>query len=522
MTRSTSSANADDPDRTGDLIRRGLDALGQGQVDLARRLFRSAVAFAPATAQAYAGLLLVHRNAASGARTAEIWRALAIDPDEPVAAVVCASLLSAKAPARAARLLRRQICLRPGYGEAHHRFANLLLESGTDPTPAPFDRAFAIDPTSAAALTDKAIGLRRRQLHPQASRLSRAALSLDPGIAEAHNSLAMAKLAEGRPETAVIQARRGTVIAPGNAEILWNEGLARLSLGDWRKAWPLYEARWRVPRFPGARADLDVPRWDGTPDPRASLLLWAEQGLGDTLQFVRYARLVRPLVGRVILQVPAGLKRLLSGIAGVDLCVARNEALPAFDLHCPLGSLPGLFGTTLETVPCQSPYLAAPATDVAHWKERLSRLARPWIGVCWKGNPRYPEDRMRSPGLDAFRPVIAAARGSVISLVKDLDGDDLRGLTLLDLSAEQPDMATTAGIVANLDLVVTSDTFLPHLAGALGNPVWLLLHHAPDWRWLISRTDTPWYPSVDLFRQSVPGDWPSVVGPVAARLQGLC
>lgn len=519
MTRFTSSASADDPGRADELTRRGLDALGYGHADAAKRLFRMALAFAPSDAKTHAGLLLSHQDD-TPERISALWRALAIDPDEPVAAVVGGSLMSAKAPMRAARLLRRQICLRPSYSEAHHRLANALLESDAGAAPSSFDRAIAIEPNSAMARADKAIGLRRQRCHGEASLLSRTALAVDPAIAEAHNSLAMAAIADGAPDRAVIQARRGSAIAPENAEISWNEGLARLTLGDWRRAWPLYEARWRAPRFPAAHRDVArVPLWDGAAKPRSTVLLWAEQGLGDTLQFVRYTRLVRERVGRVVLQVPSGLKRLLADITGVDMCVTREEVLPGFDLHCPLGSLPGLFGTTTETVPDPTPYLAAPADDLAYWADRLADLPRPQLGFCWKGNPRYPEDRMRSPGLEVFRPLIASAPGSAISLVKDLDGDDLRDLPILDLSAEQPEMAVTAAIVANLDLIVTSDTFLPHLAGALGKPVWLLLHHAPDWRWLIGRDDTPWYPSVTLFRQEAPGDWKALVERVSARLQ---
>jgi hypothetical protein len=290
--------------------------------------------------------------------------------------------------------------------------------------------------------------------------------------------------------------------------------------GDLATGFALYEARFEDPRLGTPARSLPWPRWSGV-EPLAGqrILLHAEQGLGDTLQFARYAPLVAARGARVVLEVPAPLAGLLRPLDGVSAVIARGNPLPVVDCHCPLGSLPLALGTTLATIPASIPYLHADAVDVAAWQAQPGDR-RPRVGLVWAGNRRHRNDRRRSLPLAALAPL---ARGpwQLVSLQKDLTLDDaqrLAGWQAIDAGPRLGDFAATAAALTALDLVVTVDTAVAHLAGALGRPAWVLLPHAPDWRWLLGRADSPWYPTLRLFRQPRPGDWARVVRQVADAL----
>jgi hypothetical protein len=255
--------------------------------------------------------------------------------------------------------------------------------------------------------------------------------------------------------------------------------------------------------------------------------LHAERGLGDTIHFIRYAAVVkRSGAGAVIVEGPKSMLRLLASCPGIDRLVAAGSELPAFDVHAPLLSLPRILNTTLATVPADIPYLGANAKLEDKWRRRLARHRGFKIGIAWQGNPRYPRDRQRSVSLAHFARLARVEGVCLISLQKGAGSEQLRGgdghFGVIDLS-NQLDTLTgafmdTAAVMKNLDLVIAPDTALAHLAGALGVPVWLALSFVPDWRWLLEREDSPWYPSMRLFRQTKPGDWNGVFERMAQEL----
>jgi tetratricopeptide (TPR) repeat protein len=353
------------------------------------------------------------------------------------------------------------------------------------------------------------------------------ALALSPEDARFHYNRAVAlqdlrRLDEAHEGYAMAQA-----LDPGSADAHWNEALLRLSQGDFEVGWAKYEwgwpAGWRGPdRGFG-------PPWLGQHSLQGQrLLLHAEQGLGDTLQFVRYASLAAEAGAAVMLEVQPALVGLLRRLDHVVEVVARGDTLPDFDLHCPMLSLPLAFQTLWHSIPATIPYLNADARRVALWRERLACLPRPWVGLVWAGDPRRDQpianriDRRRSLHASRLAP-LAGGPASFISLQKGEPGQQKMppGLDVLDLTGELQDFADTADLVAALDLVISVDTSPAHLAAALGVPVWLLNRHDSCWRWRLEGCTSPWYPSMQLFRQPSPGDWTSVLGEITAELGRL-
>jgi tetratricopeptide (TPR) repeat protein len=312
---------------------------------------------------------------------------------------------------------------------------------------------------------------------------------------------------------------------PDNPDALYNSSLCCLAMGDLAQGWRAYEARWEMPQLASLRRELGAPRWRGD-DVSVSgktILLHAEQGLGDVLQFCRYAPLVAEQAD-VVLEVPGPLVRLLTSLPGRGRIVARGETLPRFDLHCPLLSLPFAFRTTLETIPRSIPYLTADTAAVAAWRVRLAALEGLRVGVCWAGNPAAELiDRRRSVGLARLAALGAVAGVHFVSLQKGVAGADATGepsgVVIHDWTDELRDFADTAALVEALDLVITVDTAVAHLAGALGKPVWILSRFDACWRWLDGRDDSPWYPTARLFRQEAPGGWDEVVARVGDALR---
>ncbi len=338
----------------------------------------------------------------------------------------------------------------------------------------------------------------------------------------------------GRMEEALRAHQAAAQRDPSSAGAVYNLSLTRLRLGDWRRGWPEYEARWRFREVHRKPRVFDQPRWQGEPLDGQRILLHAEQGLGDTIQFCRYAAMVAARGGVPILQVQAPAERLMQSLAVVRAGKAETALLgekpPAFSLECPLMSLPAVFGATIETVPWQGAYLAADPELVSEKQDRFPDIraaALPAerslrVGIAWAGNPGYKADLQRSMKLDSLIPLLNAPGITWISLQK---GPPAKQLTTLpgdvfvwDGSSNDHDLAETAALLATLDLVVTTDTCIAHLAGAMSKPVWILLPHLADWRWMQAVETTPWYPTARLFRQCTPGDWASVVDRIRAEL----
>ncbi|MGA3160409.1 MAG: tetratricopeptide repeat protein [Terracidiphilus sp.] len=341
----------------------------------------------------------------------------------------------------------------------------------------------------------------------------------------------------GRMEEALRAQELAVERDPESPGALYNLSLTRLRLGDWRQGWPGYEIRWRFREVHRSPRVFSQPRWRGEPLDGRRILLHAEQGLGDTIQFCRYVSMVTDRGGHVILLVQSPVERLMASLASVRAGHAQVALLgpmpPDFDLECPLLSLPAVFGTTVDTVPWPGAYLFAGPELVAKKQLCFPRLrmrdslhAQPRIGLCWAGNPRYKADRQRSVRLATLLPLLRFPGVSWISLQKGPAAEELAALpgnvVILDGSSCDRDLAETAALMATLDLVITTDTSIAHLAGAMAVPVWILLPHLSDWRWMQQAETTPWYPTARLFRQSTPGDWAGLIDSVIKQLSEFC
>ena len=309
----------------------------------------------------------------------------------------------------------------------------------------------------------------------------------------------------------------------------YNLALTRLRVGDWLRGWPGYEARWRFREVHRRPRVFDQPRWQGELLNGQRILLHAEQGLGDTIQFGRYVALVAARGGRIILQVQQPAVRLMQSLAAVRAGVAEvlplGANLPEFDCECPLMSLPAVFRTTVETVPWQGVYLEADSALAEERRRDSPRKERHIlrVGLAWAGNPNYKADRQRSVKLLTLLPLLRTPGVAWIALQKGTPAEELAALpsdvTVLDGSSSDTDLAETAALLDTLDLVVTTDTCIAHLAGAMGKPVWILLPHLSDWRWMQQTETTPWYPTARLYRQPEPGDWAGVMERVSEDIK---
>jgi hypothetical protein len=347
----------------------------------------------------------------------------------------------------------------------------------------------------------------------------RQAIALKPDYAGAHNNLGVSLMAVGGLDEAVEAFRRAIALKPDLADAHNNLGMTLLQNGRFEEGWAEYEWRWKTRQhLAGGARRFEAPLWNGEAIGSRVILLHAEQGLGDTLQFCRYAPVVAA-TGRTVLEVQPPLVRLLSGLRGVIEVVARGDALPSFDLQCPLLSLPRALGTTLDTIPAATPYLAADPALARVWRERLSRLDGLRVGLVWAGGKKLDPawaaaDRRRSVALDTMAPLGDVAGVSFVSLQKGEPASQAlnppNGMAVYDSTADLHDFADTAALIDVLDLVISVDTAVAHLAGALGKPVWLVNRFDTDWRWLLNRDDSPWYPTLRQFRQRAPGDWHSV------------
>lgn len=333
---------------------------------------------------------------------------------------------------------------------------------------------------------------------------------------EAYNNLGVAFKEKGDMESAIISYKKAVMINPNIAETQWNLSLAYLLSGNFEEGWKRYEWRWQKGDYASYKRNFSQPQWEGEDISGKVLYLHAEQGYGDAIQFVRYTDLIAQKGTRVILEAPKALLRLFMTVKGVDQVVRRGDDIPDFDFHCPLLSLPRVFGTVMETVPAKVPYICADPELQKIWHEKLLKHGAKFkVGLVWSGNPEHKNDRNRSVAFDCFIPLLDLHQILFFSLQKGETAKEAtnlpEGLHIIDYADELNDFADTAGLIMNLDLIVTVDTATAHLAGALGKPVWTMLPYAPDWRWLLGREDSIWYPTMKLFRQQKPGDWASVV-----------
>lgn len=418
-------------------------------------------------------------------------KALQLNPHSLEAALHLGNLLRMDGRLRAAEMLYRQVvAAAPGNSEAARHYGDTLRQLG--------------------------------KLAP-AEEYCRKAVQLAPDDANAQINLGDVLYDTGRLEAAIACFERALQLAPDNAIAHSNLAVAQLRSGDYTRGWSGYEWRQHLRLSRGYKKDLPEPQWNGEPLNGRRILLYSEQGLGDCLQFLRYVPMVQAAGGRVVLEVPHRLQRLAAALPRLDEVLESGAPLPSFSYQSSLLSLPRAFATQLNTVPAQVPYLQVPQEAMLKaqsysWPESGLR-----VGLAWAGNPKNPNNRFRSLSLSALQPLFKTEGPHFFSLQMDAPPEHLtvQHTQINDLAPFTADMADTAAFIAQLDLVITVDTSIAHLAGALGRPVWILLAHNADWRWMLEREDSPWYPTARLFRQSTPGDWATVIARVAAQLRAL-
>lgn len=388
-----------------------------------------------------------------------------------------------------------------------------------------FDVAVNLAPGRAEPWNALGTAYQMLRLPAAAAEAYRRAIQIEPGFAAALSNLGRAHRDLGDLDEAARIYDAAVAASPDFPGARWNRAILNLLRGRLREAWDDHEWRWRVPGFPSVPRGFCQPLWNGEEIAGRRILLHAEQGFGDTLQFIRYAPLVAALGAEVILEVPSELARLISSVQGASSVVVRGDALPSFDVQAPLLSLPRAFDTCLETIPAAVPYLAPDAAARSRWSKRLPPDgAGPRVGIVWAGRPTHQNDANRSLRLADMAVLLGLPGLRFYSLQVGTRAEDLKSIPpagVVDLSPCLNDFAETGAALERLDLLVAVDTSVVHLAGALARPVWTLLPFSPDWRWMTSREDSPWYPTMRLFRQAGPGDWSAPLAAVERELRVL-
>lgn len=537
----------------------GLILFDFGDLLQALRLIDRAIALNPKQAACYANRASLQVSLGKPeAALADFGRAIVLKPDFAEAYGNRGNLYTSLCKPEAALAdFDRAIALKPDFADAYGNRGNLNLSLGKlDAAQADFDQAIALKPGFAKAYSnrgnlylsldmpeaaqadfDRAIALRpdlaeaycsRGNLNLSLGRLEAAqadfdqAIALKPDLAEAYCNRGNLHLALGELEAAETDFDGAIAINPNSGQFNYNKALLVLSNGDFENGWSLYERRWDNPKFPESKRIFHKPRWLGDlPLQDKTILIASEQGLGDTIQFCRYASLVKMLGAKVILEVQEPLAGLLGQLPGVDQFVILGSPLPAFDVYCPLLSLPYAFRTRLDTIPTSQGYLHVAAETITEWGEILGHKTKPRVGIAWSGNPRHINDRYRSIPLAQFVSQLPS-NCDYFSLQKEARNSD--EIALLSCSGirhfgdELGDFTDTAALCSLMDLIICVDTSVAHLSAALGLPTWILLSSNADWRWMRDRKDTPWYSSATLYRQMQRFDWSGVLDLVGTDL----
>lgn len=462
--------------------------------------------------------------------------------------------------AAASDVFERTLQLAPNHVDALANLGSCRLQLGQfDEARHCLAKATAVDPKSVVAWNNFGSLLLRQKQWSDAEHCFRRALEISPQQAEAHNNLGAA--CEGRGDLAAAEAGYRAAIAvrpnyatalynlgnvlqsqgqfdlaahhydlalairPGYPEAEFQRGTLRMLHGDLRGGYAGFARRWEMPAARHLKRQFTAPAWKGESLRGQNILLYAEQGYGDLLQFVRFARLVSERGGKVILECRPEIVPLMRTAPGIERVISTGETPPPFAVQAALMDVPAILNLTVEQIPAVVPYLAADADRVEHWRRKLATFSGLKVGVVWQGSPTYRFDAARSIPLNELAPLAAVPGVNLVSLQKGVGSEQTAGFPLhrlpADFDAAGAAFVDTAAVMMNLDLVITSDTAIAHLAGALGRPVWIALGTAPDWRWFLDRDDSPWYPTAKLFRQKNAGDWPEVFGRIARELLQL-
>ncbi|MBM3725393.1 MAG: tetratricopeptide repeat protein [Acidobacteria bacterium] len=495
----------------------------QGQTEQAMACFRQAIKGNPRDGRAHFELAnLLHGNGRYAEAAGHYEQTVRIAPGQPMAWFnlgVTRTLEQRLEEAIAA--YRQALAHDPCYAEAHNNLGILLQAFGrVDEAAGCYQsaieaRASYLDPYYNLGLTRQ-----DQERFEEAASAYQLLLNHNPRHPEALNNLGVTLQAMGHARGARIAYEQALQCNPSHSEARWNLGVVNLLLGDYEAGWEGHE--WRFRQAESRPRIFEQPEWTGETLPGARILLHAEQGLGDTLQFIRYASLVKSRCHSVIVEVQPPLETLARTVAGIDEVALRGHELPEFDAHVPLMSLPRLFRTTTASVPAQVPYVAPSADALHRWRKIFeSDGSALKTGLVWAGNSRHKNNHNRSMALDLFLPLADLDGVRFFSLQKDSAGPIPPAFPMTDLAPALTDFNETAAAIANLDLVIAVDTAVAHLAGALGKPVWILLPHVPDWRWMLDRDDSPWYPTARLFRQAERKQWKPVIDRVRTELAVL-
>jgi tetratricopeptide (TPR) repeat protein len=427
-------------------------------------------------------------------------------------------------PEAAIEALQTAVAQKPDFPQAYNNLGLAHYDAGRfEDALACYDKALTSKPDYTDAYLNMGNALRELGRSDAAAVSFQKAIVLDHDLFEAHNNLGNVLMEQDQLEAAAASYATAIGLKPDDPGAHKNLGIISLLQGDFETGWPEYSWR-RLEDDPVFKVrNYKPPFWDGEDLTGKTIFVYPEQGLGDTIQFVRYLPMLRQRGGRVAFDIPLPMARLMWDLDGIDVSLKDGDTLPPFDYHIPLLELPKLLGTTLDTIPAAKAYLHADKELVEAWGERLGLKEEFRIGIVWAGNPILKTDRDRSMDPSHFLPLTEIPRVSVYSLQfgKDGEADKVFGARVTDIGPDLTPFTEAAAAIMNLDLVVTVDTSLAHLAGALGCPVWTLLPFIPDWRWMLDRDDSPWYPTMRLFRQEKRGEWEGVIERVAAELADL-
>ena len=502
----------------------------QGKLQEAEVNFRQALGLNPGLAPAHSNLgNVLHDQSRLEEAEASYREAIRLKPGYAEAHSNLGNVLRLQGKLEEAdACCREALRLQPGNAQAYHNLGVVLHDQAkVVQAEACYREALRLTPGYAEAYRNLGVALEDQGKVDEAESCYREALRLNPGYADAHSNLGIVLEHQGMVPEAEACFREALHLNPSHAEAHLNLGIHWLLQGNFAQGWTEYE--WRSRTKDNLRHALPPPSWDGGALNGQTILLQTEQGAGDVFQFVRYARLVKAKGGRVVLQCQPALAKILGSCPGIDQIVEAGTPLPGSHLAAPLLSLPLLCRTTLETIPAEVPYLAVDPARVDFWRARVAAIPGSKVGICWRGNPNFKRDRFRSVPLASFAPLAAVPGVCLVALQRGPGLEQIAQQSefpgIVDLPGRSEDPAEgwldTAALIKALDLVVSIDTALVHLAGALGAPVWVALPFVPDWRWLLDREDSPWYPTVRLFRQRSPGDWPEVFERIRVALHQL-
>jgi tetratricopeptide (TPR) repeat protein len=426
--------------------------------------------------------------------------------------------------AEAAARFRRALELDPGLVEFHHHLGIALTEQGLySEAEASFRRLLELQPRHAEGCNNLGVALAKQEKMSEAADWFRRSLQMRPDDAQTHYNLGNVLEVQSKLSEAVVSFQRVLDLNPDYEGAELALGLSLLALGRLSEGWPHYESRWKTPEL--KNVPRYEPRWRGEDPSGRTILVSRDQGYGDAIQFVRYAELLHQRGAKVIIECTAPVAQLLTTCPGVDDVVVVGDPLPAFDFALPLVSLPGVFGTTLENAPSRVPYLRPDAGLVERWRDELGHEQALKVAIAWHGRASHPNNHVRSIPLSHFESIARTAGIRLYSIQVGHGREQLARIAkdwpIVDLSDKLGNFCDTAAVLCNCDLLITCDSAPAHLAGALGLPVWVALRFTPDWRWMLDRDDSPWYPTMRLFRQTRRGDWGNVFERIAVELQSL-